>query len=135
MAKSQGINVVINIQKKFMVLGDRDKIQQVFVNIFTNSTKFTPKGGTITLSAWNLKADWIFSIGDNGKGVPRNMIPKLFDKFYQVDNIMTRSQGGTGLGLAIVKNIVDLHKGKIWVESEVGKGTVVNIRIPRELIY
>ncbi|HII72154.1 TPA: HAMP domain-containing histidine kinase, partial [Candidatus Woesearchaeota archaeon] len=135
MAKDKKIKVMVNVPRKFMVLADRDKIQQVFVNLFTNSLKFTPEGGTITVSAAMHVADWELSISDTGKGVHKDMIPKLFNKFYQADDIMTRGQGGMGLGLAIVKSIVELHKGKVTVESEEGKGTKMTIRLPRELIY
>jgi len=135
MAKEKGISVVLNVPRRFMVTADKDKIKQVFINLYTNAIKFTPSGGTITLTSRLLKSDWEFSISDTGRGVKKELLPKLFNKFYQVDNIMTRSEGGTGLGLAIVKNIIELHKGKIHVESEEGKGTKITMRIPRELEY
>ncbi len=135
MAKEKKVKVVINVPDKFMVLADKDKINQVFVNLFSNALKFTPEGGTIVLSAAMYPAEWRFEISDTGRGVEKKMLPKLFDKFYQAEDFMIRTQGGIGLGLAIVKSIIDLHKGKIGVESELGKGTKITIRIPKDQIY
>ena len=130
MAKRQGISTDIKVQKDFIVVADKEKMKQVFINLFNNAVKFTPKGGKITVSADKLDEEWQFSVADTGKGIEKDKIPRLFEKFYQVEDYMTRTKGGFGLGLSIVKGIVELHKGRIAVESEVGKGTDFKITIP-----
>jgi signal transduction histidine kinase len=131
MARDKGINVDINVPKNIIFEVDENKFTQVYVNLFNNAVKFTQRGGKITISAEDLQYSWKFEVADNGAGVPKEKIPHLFDKFYQADEFMTRKQGGTGLGLAIVKHIVNLHKGKITVDSEVGKGTKFTVDIPK----
>ncbi|MFP4401386.1 MAG: sensor histidine kinase, partial [Candidatus Woesearchaeota archaeon] len=104
---------------------------QVIVNLFSNAVKFTEPGGQILFSAKKDEKGFSFSVKDTGRGIPEEKIPKLFNKFYQVEEHMTREIQGTGLGLAIVKQIVNMHQGTIKVFSEVGKGTRFTIRIPK----
>lgn len=130
MAKEKGVVVVNKIPKNFIVFSDQERFRQVFINLFSNSLKFTPRKGKIILSAKKDKEAWYFIIQDTGKGIEDFKIPRLFDKFYQADDSMTRKAGGFGLGLAIVKRIVDLHGGTIEVRSELGKGTAFRIRFP-----
>lgn len=131
MAKKKHLEVKIKVPKDFIVTADRDKITQVFINLFGNSVKFTPEKGRISIAAKMFETEWEFIVSDNGKGIEKDKIPKLFDKFYQAEDFMTRSHGGTGLGLSIVKHIVELHKGRIRVESELGKGTRISIMFPK----
>jgi signal transduction histidine kinase len=131
MAKKESIKTVVKVPKHFVVCADRDRIKQVFINLFNNAVKFTPAKGTITVSAKMLETEWEFCIADTGKGIAKDKIPKLFDKFYQAEDLMTRAKGGVGLGLAIVKGIVELHKAKIHVDSEINKGTIITIRFPK----
>lgn len=105
------------------VLADRKRIGQVFTNLLGNAVKFTPENGTISISARENGKIVEFSITDNGIGIPEDKIDKIFDKFYQVDSTNERQYNGCGLGLAITKNIIELHKGKIWVESKIGLGS------------
>jgi len=135
MAKKSKIAVVIDVPKGFMVVADMNKLKQVFVNLLNNSLKFTPEGGKVTVSSSMSEDSWEFSVSDTGKGVEKDKIPKLFDKFYQADDYMTRTKGGIGLGLAIVKGIVELHKGTVGIESELGKGTKVTIKLPKMSAY
>lgn len=130
-ARRKKLAVNVGIPKDFIVVADKNKIKQVFINLFSNSVKFTPKRGSITVAARMFETEWEFSVSDNGKGIEKNKIPKLFDKFFQAEDFMTRKEGGTGLGLSIVKHIVDMHKGKIQVQSEIGKGTKVSICFPK----
>jgi signal transduction histidine kinase len=112
------------------VKGDKDKFVEVVSNLLDNSIKFTPAGGKISIKAWD-EAEYVhFTLLDNGIGIPADLIPKLFTRFYQVDASASRKYGGTGLGLYISKNIVDAFHGKIWIESEVGKGTTVHVLLP-----
>lgn len=131
MANQKGIKVVNNVQKKFIIKADVNKFKQIFVNLLSNAVKYTNKGGAITISAKNRKDCSEISIADTGIGIKKSEIPKLFSKFYQVEQYMTRKEGGTGLGLAIVKHLVDLHKGDVKVESEPGKGSTFTVCIPK----
>ncbi|MBW2967820.1 cell wall metabolism sensor histidine kinase WalK [Candidatus Woesearchaeota archaeon] len=135
LAKKKNVNIKLDIPKRFTVTADRDRLQQVFINLFNNSLKFTPEGGTIKFSAKDLEKEWLFSIADNGAGIPKDALPKLFDRFTQAEDVMTRKQGGFGLGLSIVKSIVDLHKGKISIDSEQGNGTTISICFPKLTRY
>jgi len=132
-AKEKDIGVIFYMPPKFLVKVDRAKIIQIFVNLMSNAVKFTEEHGKITVACEDLGKEWSLSIADNGKGIPKEEIPKLFSKFYQVEEHMTRTKGGSGLGLAIVKNIVDLHKGRIEVKSEIDKGSRFTIYIPKDI--
>jgi signal transduction histidine kinase len=130
LAKRQGISADVEVPRGFSVTADKDKIKQVFINLFNNAVKFTPRGGKITVSAEKLDTEWQLSVADTGRGIDKEKMTRLFEKFYQAEDYMTRTKGGFGLGLAIVKGIVELHKGTIDVESEVGKGTKFTVTIP-----
>jgi signal transduction histidine kinase/ligand-binding sensor domain-containing protein/DNA-binding response OmpR family regulator len=109
---------------------DRDKIEKIVTNILSNALKFTPEGGRIEVNTTRDEHFVNISISDTGIGIPVGQIPKIFDRFYQVDGSHTRAQEGTGIGLSLTKELVELHKGHIEVESEEGKGTTFVIRIP-----
>jgi len=108
----------------------RDLVKQVFINLLNNALKFTPENGSIKVIMSREQKNVEVRVIDTGKGIEREQIPKLFDKFYQVDSSMTREFGGTGLGLVIVKHIVDAHKGKISVKSTLGKGAEFKFSLP-----
>ncbi len=110
--------------------GDRERIEQVVVNIVSNSIKYTPNGGQIIMTARNVPEGVCISVQDNGIGIPKEDIPRLFERFYRVDKARSRERGGTGLGLAIAQEIVKLHGGTIEVESEFGKGTKMTVTLP-----
>lgn len=131
MAEKKKIKVVNKIPPKTIVRADEERLKQVFVNLFTNSVKFTDPGGKIILDSRIYPDSFVFEITDTGKGMSKEELDHIFDKFYQVEHILTRHLGGTGLGLAIVKQLIDLHNGAIDVESEVGKGTTFTIIIPQ----
>lgn len=101
-----------------MVTADKDKIQQVLINLIVNSIKYGHKGGTTEISIENLiKNKIIVRVTDNGEGIEKSNIPRLFERFYRVDKSGARSEGGSGLGLSIVKHILEAHEEKIYVES------------------
>jgi two-component system phosphate regulon sensor histidine kinase PhoR len=104
-----------------MVLADAERIQQVVTNLLHNAIKFTPAGGTVTVSVEPLGDEVIISVRDTGVGIPSDDVPRIFERFYKADR--ARSGGGTGLGLAIAKHIVQGHGGRIWVESVDGRGS------------
>lgn len=140
MLKSQSdkknIELDIDIQEGINSLtGDPDKFKQMLINLVDNAIKYTPGNGKVLVGAHNLSGAGgqdkvVIVVKDNGIGIPKQHIPRLFERFYRVDKARSRNVGGTGLGLAIVKHIVILFNGDIEVESEVGKGTVFRITIP-----
>lgn len=110
--------------------GDRDKIEQVIINIVSNSIKYTPDGGRIDVFAGSVYNEIYIKVKDNGIGIPKADLGRIFERFYRVDKARTRKAGGTGLGLAIAKEIVEAHGGKISIVSDTGKGCEVIITLP-----
>ncbi|KRQ86571.1 Alkaline phosphatase synthesis sensor protein PhoR [Caloramator mitchellensis] len=126
-----------NIDLKFIkpsdeiyILGDRDKFKQMFINLIDNGIKYTNDGGFVEISMELERDNALVFVKDNGIGIPKEHLPRLFERFYRVDKARSRSLGGTGLGLAIVKHVVNLLNGKIDVYSKVGKGTTFTITLP-----
>ncbi|RSI66316.1 cell wall metabolism sensor histidine kinase VicK [Streptococcus oralis] len=109
---------------------DTDKMTRVIDNILNNAIKYSPDGGKITVSMKTTDDQMILSIKDQGLGIPKQDLPKIFDRFYRVDRARSRAQGGTGLGLAIAKEIIKQHNGFIWAKSEYGKGSTFTIVLP-----
>ena len=109
---------------------DTDKMTQVIDNIINNAIKYSPDGGKITVTMKTTDDQMILSISDQGLGIPKQDLPRIFDRFYRVDRARSRAQGGTGLGLAIAKEIIKQHKGFIWAKSEYGKGSTFTIVLP-----
>lgn len=109
---------------------DTDKMTQVIDNILNNAIKYSPDGGKITVNMKTTDDQMILSIKDQGLGIPKQDLPKIFDRFYRVDRARSRAQGGTGLGLAIAKEIIKQHNGFIWAKSEYGKGSTFTIVLP-----
>lgn len=115
--------------KPIQISADRDKLKQVVLNLLSNANKYTPLGGKITLSSQSTDDEIILRVSDSGKGIPSEYLPHLFEKFYRVPSSEQEAQG-SGLGLFICKHIVDAHGGKVNIESIVGKGTTVTVRLP-----
>jgi two-component system, OmpR family, sensor histidine kinase VicK len=111
---------------------DEDKMTQVLYNIISNALKYSPEGGQVTFSIKEEEEKIIVSVSDQGMGIPKENISKVFDRFYRVDKARTRKLGGTGLGLAIAKEMVNVHGGMIWAVSEEGKGTEISFSLPYE---
>jgi PAS domain S-box-containing protein len=125
-----GENAPKVIEPIYNVFIDQDRLREVITNLFDNAVKYTDSGKiSIGLTGNNDVVQ--FFIKDTGPGIPAADIPHLFQKFYRVDNSSTRTTGGTGLGLFICRKIVELYKGRIWVESEEGKGSTFYINLPR----
>ena len=118
--------------KPIYVLGDAEKIQQVLTNLLVNSIKYGHANGTTEVSVENLiKNKVIVRVTDNGEGIPKQHIPRLFERFYRVDQSGSRKEGGSGLGLSIVKHIIEAHGEKIYVESEVDVGSEFSFTLER----
>jgi PAS domain S-box-containing protein len=112
------------------VLADAGRLRQVLANLLSNAIKFSPKGGEVVVGARHNAGAIVFWVQDQGVGIPADALPKLFSKFYRVDNTATRDIGGTGLGLALVKELVGAHHGQVWVESTLGKGSTFFFTVP-----
>jgi len=112
---------------------DRTRIEQVLTNLVDNAIKFTPALGTVTISASDLGAEARVAVSDTGIGISSTELEKVFDRFYQVDSGSTRHYRGAGLGLTICKHIIEYHRGRIWAESQVGKGSTFAFTLPKHL--
>ncbi|MDF2520228.1 MAG: sensor signal transduction histidine kinase [Clostridia bacterium] len=113
-----------------VILGDKDRIEQVIINILSNAIKYTPDNGKIEVSITKEENNIVIKVADTGLGIPKEDLPRLFERFYRVDKARSRMLGGTGLGLSIAKQIVEAHKGNIKIQSEYGQGTQVFICLP-----
>ncbi len=127
-----GLSLVTDIAPDINgALGNESYLRQVIDNLLDNARKFSPNGGAITLRVWKENDVIYVSVSDQGIGVPPEKLPRLFDRFYQVDGSTKRRYGGMGIGLALCKEIVERHGGRIWAESKgIGKGLTVTFTIP-----
>jgi signal transduction histidine kinase len=114
-----------------LVRVDRDRVNQVFDNLLSNAIKFSPNGGEITVRLQDTGEMVQASVSDTGIGIPADQLDRIFERFYQVDGSATRKFGGAGLGLAIVQRIIEAHGGRIWVESELGRGSTFSFTLPK----
>ena len=126
--KASNKNITLTFDSRYSkpiwVMADQEKIQQIVTNLVVNSIKYGKKGGTTEVSIEDLiNNKVIVRITDNGEGIEKQNIPRLFERFYRVDKSGARSEGGSGLGLAIVKHIIEGHDEKIYVESQIGVGS------------
>ncbi len=138
----QGIALSLDIRdpmRDLEICADTRKLKQILFNLLSNAVKFTPEGGSITVSARmadepskieNQKSEILISVSDTGIGIKPEDQERIFREFEQVDSSYTRKYQGTGLGLALVKQFVELHGGRVWVESEFDKGSTFWFTIP-----
>lgn len=127
--KNMSFNV--DIARDVQVMGDANRIIQIVMNLITNAITYSPEDTVVTIRLKENEDYGILEIEDEGIGIEKNEIPRVFERFYRVDRARSRNSGGTGLGLAIVKHLVEAHNGRILVESEVGKGTKMIVSIPK----
>ncbi len=115
-----------------IIQADEDKVEQIFNNLVSNALKYAPGGGEIKVAGKMMSGGELiqFAVSDHGMGIPKEHLGKMFQRFHRVDNRDTREIGGTGIGLFLVKALVEMHHGKIWIESEVGKGTTFFFTMP-----
>ena len=112
------------------VMADPFRIGQVFINLISNALNYTPEGGTVTVTIANKSNCLEISVQDSGEGIPKEAMPRLFTKFFRVSGSLEQGSKGTGLGLYITKAIVQMHNGKIWAESTLGKGSTFSFTLP-----
>ena len=129
-ARDKGITLAVTVpQELSKALGDRDRLEQVMVNLLDNAIKYTPSGGKVRVGACQEDGFIRVDVADTGIGIPEADISRIFERFYRVDKARSRELGGTGLGLAIVKHIIQGHNGRLHVESTPGKGSVFSFSI------
>jgi signal transduction histidine kinase len=109
---------------------DPGRIVQALVNLLGNAIKFSPRGGRVDFAAERNGSSVVFRIKDEGRGIPKDKLETIFERFQQVDASDAREKGGTGLGLAICRSIVQQHGGRVWAESELGKGSTFYMQLP-----
>ena len=129
-AKEQTVECVYDRNTPLYIMGDRDKMQQVILNILTNSIKYTQAGGKIRLNAWKEDDVVCITVEDNGIGISDAELSRIFERFYRVDKARSRAMGGTGLVLSIAKQIIEVHGGSILAQSKEGSGTTMQITLP-----
>lgn len=135
MAEKKKISLHVKMPDELYLEADEDKLRQIFMNLLSNAINYTHEGGSVTMTAGTRqKADGsesvLLTVSDTGMGIPRKDLPRIFERFYRVDKARSRSSGGTGLGLSIVKHLVDLHRGTISVDSDLGIGSSFIIELP-----
>ena len=128
--ESKGLNLLVDLPETLpLVQGDGQRLEQVVINLMSNATKFTPKGGNITLRARKNDNELLVEVQDSGIGISKEEQVRLFIPYSRL-NSDVQHHPGLGLGLALAKQVVDLHGGKIWVESEIGKGSTFAFSLP-----
>jgi signal transduction histidine kinase len=133
-AEEAGVVLSVEAPSSVLLMADVRALKQILLNLLTNAIKFTPKGGSVTLRVRDLQDNVEFLVVDTGIGIPARDLPRLGQRFEQVDNAMTRRKEGTGLGLALCRSLAELHNGTIGITSEVGQGTTVTVRLPRGVV-
>ncbi len=130
-ASSKGLSLRVDSEPELpQVLGDAEQLGQVLANLLSNAIKFTPPGGSVAVTAQRHPRGVAVTVRDTGIGIPREDLPRVFDRFYRVEKARSREMGGTGLGLSIAREIVEAHDGSIEIESEPGRGTRVTLVVP-----
>nr|WP_040850809.1 cell wall metabolism sensor histidine kinase WalK [Planococcus halocryophilus] len=133
MSKSHKVNFKRQLPKEqYFVEIDPDKLTQVIDNIISNALKYSPEGGKVRFNMTVEEGFLLIQISDEGMGIPKENVDRIFDRFYRVDRARSREMGGTGLGLAISKEMINAHGGVIWAESKLGKGTSIFFTLPFE---
>ena len=130
--KSQ--KLIFEIANNFTeITADEEKLIQIFSNLIDNAIKFTGQGGVITVKCYDVQDKIKIEVSDTGIGIPKEHLPRIFERFYRVDKARSREMGGTGLGLAIVKHLIQLHGGTVSVESQPGRGSSFTVVLPKEI--
>lgn len=129
--KNKGLSVIFDTEVEEKVIScDADKIERIMLNLLSNSIKYTEPGGNVYVNIYDKGEKIIISVKDSGIGIPKDKLKIIFERFEQIDSSLRRKKEGSGIGLSLVKSFVEVHKGKIWVESELGVGTQFLIELP-----
>ena len=130
LCKKKSLELQTHLVRQVQIKGDQKILRRMFFNILNNAIKYTEQGGTIRIALEEKNGMAEVSISDTGIGIPSDSLPYIFERFYRVDKARSRREGGSGLGLSICKHIIDVHKGRIDVNSQTGKGSVFIVKIP-----
>lgn len=133
LAEKRNQTLNMDIEPNIVISADSAKLHHIFYNLIDNAIKYTGEGGTIDISLHSNGKIAVFKVKDNGPGIPKEDLKSIFDRFYRVDKARSRDTGGTGLGLSIVNQMVMIHNGRIYVDSDLGKGTEFIVELP--LVY
>ncbi|MEF3303799.1 two-component system histidine kinase PnpS [Paenibacillus sp. GYB003] len=134
-ASKKEIGLEMQVDPELYIEADEDRLRQIFINLLSNGINYTPEGGKVKVQVEEVAVEGEIekiriAISDTGIGIPKKDLPRIFERFYRVDKARSRSSGGTGLGLSIVKHLVELHKGTIRVESDIGLGSTFILELP-----
>lgn len=133
--ENKGINLIFDTDTEEKIIAcDEEKVERIMLNVLSNAIKFTPKGGSIYVKIHDYDNTLCVSVSDTGIGIPQDKVGEIFQRFCQINSMFTRQHEGSGIGLSIVKSLVEMHKGSVTVESELGKGTTLNIKLPAFII-
>jgi signal transduction histidine kinase len=125
------VSLTLSIEPKMVVMGDRVRLEQVFLNLIQNAIKYTPRGGSVSVWGFREKGSAVVVVHDTGVGLDAEMLPRVFELFAQVNQTLARSQGGLGIGLTLVRSLVQLHGGKVQAKSEgLGRGAEFRVELP-----
>jgi two-component system, OmpR family, phosphate regulon sensor histidine kinase PhoR len=128
----KNLKVIVDLPSETLVLrADGTRLEEALHNLLDNAVKFSPENGRILLRGARCGSNVVLSVADNGIGISREHLPRIFERFYRADKARSRELGGTGLGLAIVKHIAQLHGGRVEAESELGRGTTIRVVLPQ----
>lgn len=131
-AMKKKISISFSVEEDLHFKADKEKVKQIIINLLDNAIHYTQEKGQVSLTINSSKEFVHIKVSDTGMGIENSVLPRIFERFYRVDKARSRNTGGTGLGLAIVKHIVDVHDGKINIDSEINKGTNIHIYLPRK---
>ncbi len=133
-AAEKGLNVTFKpAESSYTISANRFLLEQMFINLIDNAIKYTPELGEIGIEIYPQENELRIEIYDTGIGIPKESLPRIFERFYRVDKTRSRKMGGTGLGLSIVKHIVIIHGGNIDVQSEEGSGSRFIVTLPKRI--
>jgi len=131
---AKNLKLVVDLPPDLQTIrADETRVQEVLYNLLENAVKYSREGGEIRLQAARRGSEIVLNVSDDGIGISRDQLPRIFERFYRADKARSREHGGTGLGLAIAKHIAQLHGGRIEAESELGRGTTIRVFLPSDL--
>jgi len=130
-AQAKGIAIGVACTSCVLAAVNPPLLEQAVVNLVDNAVKYSPEGSAVEVVLIEATDEIVIGVRDQGQGVPREHLPRLFERFYRVDKARSRDLGGTGLGLAIVKHVAQAHGGRVSVDSRVGEGSTFRIHLPR----